>query len=138
MSAKDKIHDAIKNALIKDGWIITHDPFTIEYKDEYLYADLAAERPLAAERGDEKIIVEIKSFTGPSAMHDFKIALGQFMIYLSLLTEIAPEYELYLAVTDTAYYTDFQRAIIQFVVRQNQLRLIVVNVDVEEIVTWIK
>lgn len=137
MSAKDKIHGAIKNALIKDGWIITHDPFTIEYKDEYVYADLAAERPLAAEREGRKIVVEIKSFTGPSAMHDFKLALGQFMIYLPLLKEIAPDYELYLAVSDTAYYTDFQRQIIQFVVQQNHLPLIVVNIEAEEIVKWI-
>ncbi len=26
--AKDIIHDMVKNALIKDGWMITADPFT--------------------------------------------------------------------------------------------------------------
>ncbi len=48
--AKDIIHDAVKNALIKDGWTITHDPFTIAYEEVSLSADLAAERPIAAER----------------------------------------------------------------------------------------
>ena len=26
MSAKDRFHQVVKTALIKDGWIITHDP----------------------------------------------------------------------------------------------------------------
>ncbi|MBA4182514.1 MAG: fatty-acid synthase, partial [Acidobacteria bacterium] len=26
MPAKDIYHDTVKNALIKDGWTITHDP----------------------------------------------------------------------------------------------------------------
>jgi len=61
MSAKDVIHDSVKNALIKDGWVITHDPFTIKYKDATLFADLAAQRTLAAEKAGNKILVEIKS-----------------------------------------------------------------------------
>ncbi len=91
MAAKDSIHDAVKQALIKDGWMVTHDPYTIAYQGEYAYADLAAERPFAAERAGQKIIVEVKSFTGPSTIHDFKAALGQYMFYLRLLTEVAPE-----------------------------------------------
>ncbi len=27
--AKDIIHEQVKNALIKDGWTITHDPFPL-------------------------------------------------------------------------------------------------------------
>lgn len=27
MATADIIHDAVKNALIKDGWAITHDPY---------------------------------------------------------------------------------------------------------------
>ncbi|NEO17540.1 element excision factor XisH family protein, partial [Moorena sp. SIO3E8] len=29
MSAKDQFHDLVKDALINDGWIITHDPYRI-------------------------------------------------------------------------------------------------------------
>ena len=28
--AKDLLHDAVKNSLLKDGWIITADPYIIE------------------------------------------------------------------------------------------------------------
>ncbi|WP_080605428.1 element excision factor XisH family protein [Microcystis aeruginosa] len=34
----------------------------MKYKDVELFADLAAEKPLAAERNRRKIVVEIKSF----------------------------------------------------------------------------
>ena len=29
MSRKDKFHKAVKHSLQKEGWLITHDPFTI-------------------------------------------------------------------------------------------------------------
>lgn len=51
MPRKDTIHEAVKNALIKDGWTITADPYRITYGDEKIFIDLAAELPLAAERG---------------------------------------------------------------------------------------
>jgi hypothetical protein len=31
MPARDKFHEAVKNALIKDGWQITADPLTIKF-----------------------------------------------------------------------------------------------------------
>ena len=71
MPAKDIYHDAVKNALIKDGWIVTDDPYLIKYEDAELYAYLAAEKPIAAEREGEKIVVEVKSFVGKSLMYDF-------------------------------------------------------------------
>jgi XisH protein len=76
MPAKDIYHDAVKNALIKDGWLIIADPYVIKYEDAELYADLAAEKPIAAERQGQKIVVEIKSFVGKSQMYYFHNALG--------------------------------------------------------------
>ncbi|MEC4983969.1 MAG: element excision factor XisH family protein [Oscillatoria sp. PMC 1068.18] len=42
-------HETVKNALVKDGWVITDDPFVIEFKGVRLYADLGVEKPIAAE-----------------------------------------------------------------------------------------
>ena len=64
MPQYDLYHDAVKQALIKDGWTITDDPFIIEFKGLRLYVDLGAERTIAAERGEQKIVVEVKSFSG--------------------------------------------------------------------------
>jgi len=40
----------LKNALIKDGWKMTHDPYTIKHEEVTAYADLGAEFIFAAEK----------------------------------------------------------------------------------------
>ena len=52
--------------LEKEGWQITHDPLDLSTDDVELLADLGAERVIGAERGNEKICVEIKSFLSQS------------------------------------------------------------------------
>lgn len=137
MPAKDLYHDAVKNALIKDGWLIIADPYIIKYEDAELYADLAAEKPIAAERQGQKIVVEIKSFVGKSQMYDFHNALGQYIVYRNLIQVSEPEYNLYLAIDDIVYFNFFQRASVQLITRQNNLQLIAVDTQQEQIVQWI-
>ena len=48
MPQYDLYHETVKQALEKDGWTITADPFVIEYKGLRLYADLGAEKVIAA------------------------------------------------------------------------------------------
>lgn len=43
MPAKDIFHNTVKNALQKEGWIITHDPLFIRFGQVELYIDLGAE-----------------------------------------------------------------------------------------------
>jgi hypothetical protein len=76
MSARDIFHNSVKNALKKDGWTIAHDLLSLEFGLGSLYVDLGAERIIAAERKNEKIGVEIKSFLGGSAFSEFHTALG--------------------------------------------------------------
>ncbi len=137
MPARDLYHDAIKSALIKDNWKILADPYHIKYKDVDLFADLAAERPIAIEREGQKIVVEIKSFVGRSLMTDFHLAMGQYRVYQMLLEETAPEYDLYLAIDDITYNNFFKREGIEFLVRSSQIKLFVVNIDEQEIVQWL-
>jgi Holliday junction resolvase-like predicted endonuclease len=137
MPSKDLYHDAVKAALIKDGWLILADPYRIQYKDVDLYADLAAERPIAAEREGQKIVVEIKSFVGRSLMTDFHLAVDQYKVYQMLLQETAAEYDPYLAIDDITYTNFFSRDGINFLVRSSQINFFVVNIDTQEIVQWI-
>ncbi|GBF55925.1 FdxN element excision controlling factor protein [Microcystis sp. 0824] len=137
MPAKDIYHEAVKNALIKDGWSILADPYKIKYKDVELFADLAAEKPLAAERNGRKIVVEIKSFLSPSPMRDFEIALGQYILYRNLISLTEPEYQIYLAIKDSIYENFFQRESIQDILKINQLLLLVVEMEKEKILQWI-
>jgi hypothetical protein len=76
MPAKDLFHDAVKRAFEKDGWSITHDPLHLRVGQIDMYIDLGAEQVLAAERDNQKIAVEIKSFLRTSTITDFYVALG--------------------------------------------------------------
>ena len=137
MPAKDLYHEAVKNALIKDGWVILADPYKIKYKDAELFADLAIEKPIPAEQKNGlRIIVEIKSFLSPSPMRDFEVALGQYILYRNLINLTKPEYQIYLAIKDSVYINFFQRNSIEDIVKINQLLLIIVDTEKEEIVQW--
>ena len=136
MPAKDTYHNAVKSALVKDGWTITADPYKILYEDAELYADLAAERPVAAERNGQKIVVEIKSFIGRSLMYDFHSALGQYIVYRQLIELTEPDYKLYLAIDDLTYNNFFQRKSILTVVEANNLLIVVLDLEKEIIVQW--
>jgi hypothetical protein len=137
MPRLDIIHNSVKSALIKDGWLITDDPYLIQYRRTTLYADLAAERPIAAERDGQKLVVEVKSFIGASKIQDLKEALGQYDIYRYLIEETAPERKLYIAISEVAYKTFFSQDLAQLIITKHQLPVIVVNIDIEEVVQWI-
>jgi hypothetical protein len=138
MPAQDKIHDAVKNALIKDGWTITADPYRIKYEEASLFVDLGAERTLGAERGEERIVVEIKSFLGPSKLQDVEIAVGQYTVYRSLLELTDPQRKLFLAVTDMVYNSVLSGKAVQWILARSRIAVLVVRLDTEEVKQWIK
>jgi XisH protein len=137
MPKLDIIHNSVKNALIKDGWLITDDPYVIQYRRTTLYADLGAERPIAAERNGQKLVVEVKSFIGASKIQDLKEALGQYDIYRYLLEETAPDRKLYIAISQVAYNIFFTQDVTQLILNRHQLPIIVVDLETEEIKQWI-
>ncbi len=137
MPAKDLLHNSVRNALVKDGWKITDDPFRLKYKGRKLYVDLGAERILAAEKGSRKIAVEIKSFVGHSEMNDLENALGQFIFYRAILSENEPDRELFLAVPDEIFQTIFQNEFHELFTKHKLAKVFGVNEEKEEIVGWI-
>lgn len=137
MPAKDIYHDAVKNSLTKNGWIILADSYFLQYEDAQLYADLLAEKTLLAEQNNRRIVVEIKSFINPSPMREFELALGQYILYRDILDLSQKYYELYLAVKDTVFDSFFQRKSIQEIVKRHQIKFIVFNSEKEEIILWI-
>ena len=139
MPADDTIYLAVKTALVKDGWTVTHDPYRIKYGTSNLYVDIGAERPaLAAERGGEKIAVEIKSFLGPSLLHLFEEAVGQFLVYRYALRRTAPDRKLYLAVSDQAHANLGSRELIDGIMAEEDVPVVVIRLDTEEVVEWIR
>ena len=138
MPARDSIHDAVKSARVKDGWTITHDPYPLPYGDRDVYADLGAERAIAAERGDEKIAVEVKSFSGASEIHDLEVALGQFVFYRHLLSNRDPVRHMWLAIPEEAYISVLGDVAGMELLAGIGVKLFTIDPASEEVVRWLK
>ena len=127
----------MKNALVKDGWTITHDPLRLRLRrGKSLFVDLGAERLLAAERGAEKIAVEIKSFARSSDMKDLEDAVGQFVLYAHLLRRSEPDRILYLALPESARRSVFEEEAGQVMLEDGVVRLFSFDPEQEAIVQW--
>ncbi len=139
MPAKDIYHDAAKNALIKDNWRITHDPFRLKLtRGKNLFIDLGAESLIAAEKEQTKIAVEIKSFRRLSDMKDLEEALGQFVLYNRLLKRYDPTRQLYLAVTEDVGKSVFEEEAGQVLLEDGIIQLFTFDPTIEEIIRWMK
>ncbi|TAG52141.1 MAG: fatty-acid oxidation protein subunit alpha [Oscillatoriales cyanobacterium] len=136
MAAKDQFHDAVKQALLKEQWVITADPLILKIDQVKFEIDLAAEKVFAAEKAGQKIAVEIKSFLNPSAVTDFHSALGQFLNYRLGLQMNEPDRTLYLAIPLDIFESFFQERFTQEAVRQYQVKLIVYEPVQEVIIEW--
>ncbi len=137
--AKDKYHEQVKAALLNDGWTITHDPYKIMIGRRRGYIDLGAEREIiAAEREDEKIAVEIKSFIGVSDLDQFEDAIGQFLVYLFALKKIEVERILYLAMPREFYENFFSDPFFTELCDYYQVRIVVYDEIKSTINKWIK
>ncbi len=137
MAARDRYHDWVKETLINAGWVISHDPLSISIGKISVQIDLGLESLIAAEKGIEKIAVEIKSFSKVSQITDFYAALGQYLCYKVALEEKHPDRTLYLAVPDFVYDFFFTETLIQKVLQAYPVKLLVYNLLNKEIQSWI-
>ncbi len=117
MPAKDRFHPHVVDALIRDGWTVTHDPLAI--------------------RVGRKIAVEVKSFLGASEIHDLEVALGQFVLYSEALADTDPDRVLYIAVRLKTYEELFEEPLGSRLVSRGRLRLLVFDPDRREVLRWI-
>ena len=136
MPAKDVYHHTVRHALIKDGWTITHDPYTMAFGQKDVFVDLGAERLLAAEKGREKIAVEIKSFRGSSDIRDLEDALGQYVFYRSLMHRFEPDRKLFLAVPQSVMVSTLEEPIARPALEDLSVALMAFDPTQEVVVTW--
>ena len=62
MPAKNIYHDAVRDALVADGWTITHDPLGVTVGSRRVHVDIGADRAaLGAERDGVRIAIEIRA-----------------------------------------------------------------------------
>ena len=138
MPVRDIYHELVKQALMKDGWTITHDPLTLSFGKKNVYVDLGAEQILAAEKEGRKIAVEIKSFLGDSEIDDLEKAIGQCILYQKLLEDEEPDRILYLAITKETYDGIFSEPFVEKLRKRQNLNLIIFDKVEEVILQWIQ
>jgi hypothetical protein len=138
MPARNIDHHAVIEALKADGWTITHDPLLIPYGDRRLFIDVGAERAtIGAERGSERIAVEISSFVADSPMRDLQEAVGQFVVYRALLSQLEPERILFLGVSTRVFDSVLSEPLGKVVAADVRLRILVYDAQQQKVVRWI-
>jgi hypothetical protein len=136
--ARDLIHKACREALEKDGWTITQDPFILRPGGLRMEIDLAAEQIFAAERGVERILIEVKSFIGKSKLTDFYEAKGKYDLYKRGLKWSKIDRKRCLAVEKRVYESFFQKPLIAETIEEEHIALIVFDAETEIIEQWIE
>ncbi|MFN7118695.1 MAG: XisH family protein [Saprospiraceae bacterium] len=137
--AKDIYHNIVREALIKEGWTITHDPYLIPRTNLKPYeVDLGAEKFIAAEKDAEKIAVEVKSFTASSMTYNFHTAFGQYSVYRFFMQEKDAVRKLFLAIPDETYNTFFLDPDILAICEHFEVNIIIFDAIQNEIISWIK
>ena len=137
MSRRDNLHFPLRRTLEKDGWIITSDPLILVLGDTLLKADLGAEKLFTAEKEGRKIAVEIKDFDASSVISELEKTMGQLQLYQWALEQQEPERQLFLAISQAVYISQFQRPIFQIAIQRNKINLLIYSPEQEVIVKWI-
>ncbi len=135
--ARDIFHDNVKEALVKEGWKITADPLTFKIGTVQIQIDLGAERLIAAERGTERIAIEIKTFGGASFITLLYEAVGKYIIYRNVLSLLQSDRTLYLAIPENIYNRYFSQQVIQKTIQEERFKLVIYNQSLETITQWV-
>lgn len=136
MPAKDRLHAVVRTALERDGWVVTADPLVLPVGAHNLYVDLAAERVIAAERGADRIAVEVKGFTGRSEVADLEQALGQYVLYRALLERSDPARRMVLAVPKAPWLSLFESELGRAAREGVSVRAVVFDPALMEVWRW--
>jgi XisH protein len=118
-------------------WQISHDPYSLKIGKKDLFIDLGCEKLLTAEKGTQKIAVEIKSFVSPSEIRDLEIVLGQYVLYQNVLGRTEPDRTLYLAIRQSSFIKLFEQEVGQILLENKILKLLTFNPETEVITQWI-
>ncbi len=136
--ARDKYHYVVREALEKDGWRVKSDPFITRFGDKRIEIDLEAERILVAEKDEERILVEIKSFLTPSAFYEFHGALGQYNNYRRILRMTGENAPLYLAMPEDVFDVLLNDEFGQLTIKEEHMKIILFQPIEKNISRWIK
>lgn len=108
----------------------------LELENRHFWIDIRARK----QNEHRIILVEVKVFEKmPSPIEYLMSSVGQYVVYRAIIEASENPQHLYMAVPFWAYQTGIlNEAIGQLVIAKLQLKLIVFNLEDEEIVQWIE
>lgn len=137
MPAIDQCHQQVVIALEKEGWTVSPKPYPLPIGvGRTFWIDIAAHR---LQRLEERtiLLIEVKCFpVGSSETTELYTALGQYLIYRSLLRQRGLNVDLYLAVPVFAFEGTFAQ-IGMSAVTENGIKMVVIDLEQEVIVQWL-
>lgn len=137
MSAIDSCEPQIIRALRKQGWQIDQKPFVIRTEIRYVLADFSVQKR-ANGQFEQIVIVEVKCFTNPQTdLVEFYAAVGQYLFYRSAMYAEGKEAPLFLAVPSQVYLRLQREQAVLLTLQNNHVKLIIVDIDREEVEQWI-
>jgi hypothetical protein len=135
MPAKDRYHDIVVRALIKDGWTIAQEQVYFSDNERHVWVDLSVQRA----DNESLILIEIKGFENvASEVDSLMAAIGQYAFYKAMLQYLQKTFPLYLAIPLNAYDRIFQTPAAQQAVKNVGIWVMVFNPATEEIVRWVR
>jgi hypothetical protein len=135
MPAVDQCEPQVIRALDKAGWQIMNRPYSIKLvgRRGYVFADLRLRS-----HDQEIIVVEAKCFADPDGwLEELYRSIGQYMLYRNALRLRELPQSLYLTVPTRAYQQLFLLPAVQATVNEAKIKLIVIDLDREVIVSWL-
>jgi XisH protein len=113
-------HGAVRKALEKDGWKVTHDSLIIRLEGVKFYVNLADEEIIENEETITTVAIEIKVFGGLSFLNELEKAVRQYLIYRQFLTDLFPERVLFLAILFDVFEESFSLPSIKVIVKNRR------------------
>ena len=136
MPIRDVCHNQVMNALRKASWIVDESQVFLRADGLTFFADIQAQHSNGSVQ--QIIIVEVKCFADERFDQDeLYRAIGQYLIYRSVLQSRTLQIPLYLAIPHLVYERLFGKSIVQSVIKTNQIKLVIVDIELEEITQWV-
>lgn len=133
MPAKDRYHDTVKRALIKDGWNIIEEQVKPNCGARRLWIDL-----LAGKSDRNLVLIEVKGFeSSPSAVEELANAVGQYIIYQAALAARNQVVPLFLAIPNVAFFGILSEVLGQQVRQHTGIHLLVFDPIEEKVIEWL-
>jgi len=137
LPAIDACEPQVLRALQKDHWVIISKPFAIRTNTHTVYADCLLERQNNG-HNEQAIILEVKCFSNPQTdLTEFYTAVGQYQFYRAAVVANQSTTPIYLAIPELALARLIKDNAIDIAIRQNGIKLVVIDLAKEEVVQWL-